>query len=46
MPEVGDVTWRACVQAGEAIPVDAQVKILKIQGAKVIVEALKKEVEV
>ena len=44
--KVGDVTWRACVQAGEAIPVDSQVKILRIQGAKVIVEALKKEVEV
>lgn len=44
--KMGDVTWRACSQQAEVIPAGAQVKILKIQGAKVFVERAKKEVEV
>ena len=44
--KLGDVTWSARVEAGESIPVGSQVKILRIQGAKLIVEAVKKEVEV
>ena len=44
--KVGDVTWRAFGEAGEPIPADTRVKILRIQGAKVVVEVLKKEVEV
>jgi len=44
--KLGDVTWSALSEAGEAIPAGAQVKILKIQGAKVFVETVKKEVEV
>ena len=44
--KLGDVTWRANSQSGEQIPVGAQVKILQIQGAKVVVEMIKKEVEV
>ena len=43
---VGDVTWSARSENGENIPVDMQVKILKIQGVKVYVETVKKEVEV
>ena len=42
--KVGDVTWSA--RSEEEIPVGARVKILKIQGAKVFVERVKKEVEV
>ena len=42
--KVGDVTWSA--RSEEEIPVGARVKILKIQGAKVFVEQVKKEVEV
>ena len=44
--KVGDVTWRACSERVEAIPAGRKVKILKIQGAKVFVEEVKKEVEV
>ena len=44
--KLGDVTWSARVEAGESIPAGSQVKILRIQGAKLIVEAVKKEVEV
>lgn len=44
--KVGDVTWSARCEGGEPIPAGSQVKILKIQGAKVIVEEVKKEVEV
>lgn len=44
--KLGDVTWRACSESGESILAGAQVKILKIQGAKVFVEKVKKEVEV
>ena len=42
--KVGDVTWSA--QCETEVPVGSRVKILKIQGAKVIVEEVKKEVEV
>ena len=44
--KVGDVTWSARSEAGEAIPVGKQVKILKIQGVKVYVEEVKKQEEV
>ena len=44
--KVGDVTWSARSENGDTIPAGEQVKILKIQGAKVIVEKVKKEVEV
>lgn len=44
--KLGDVTWSARSEAGTSIPAGAQVKILKIQGAKVFVEQVKKEVEV
>ena len=44
--KVGDVTWSACSEGSERIAAGTQVKILKIQGAKVFVEAQKKEVEV
>ena len=44
--KLGDVTWSARSENGEAIPAGSQVKILKIQGAKVFVETVKKEVEV
>ena len=44
--KVGDVTWSAHSEAGEAIEAGTRVKILKIQGAKVFVEALKEKVEV
>ena len=44
--KVGDVTWSARCETGEIIAAGQQVKILKIQGAKVFVEAVKKEVEV
>ena len=43
--KVGDVTWSARSESGEKIPAGSQVKILKIQGVKVIVEKIK-EVEV
>ena len=42
--KVGDVTWSA--RGEKTIPAGAQVKILKIQGAKVFVEEVKREVEV
>ena len=44
--KVNDVTWSARSEDGEAIPAGSQVKILKIQGATLIVEQVKKKVEV
>ena len=44
--KMGDVTWSASSQQGTKIPTGAQVKILKVQGVKVFVEEVKKEVEV
>ena len=44
--KVNDVTWSARCEGSAVIPAGSQVKILKIQGAKVIVEEVKKEVEV
>ena len=44
--KLGDVTWSARAEQGETIPAGALVKVLKIQGAKVFVEEVKKEVEV
>ena len=44
--KLGDVTWSARSESGAQIPAGAQVKIMKIQGAKVFVETVKKEVEV
>lgn len=44
--KVGDVTWSAHSEGGEQIPTGTLVKILKIRGAKVYVEQVKKEVEV
>ena len=44
--KVGDVTWSARCESETMIPAGAQVKILKIQGAKVFVAPVKKEVEV
>ena len=44
--KVGDVTWSARSEGGEQIPTGTLVKILKIRGAKVYVEQVKKEVEV
>ena len=42
--KVGDVTWRA--HCDKEISAGTRVKILKIQGSKVIVEEVKKELEV
>lgn len=44
--KLGDVTWSARADGNVSIPAGKQVKILKIQGAKVIVEEVKREVEV
>lgn len=44
--KLGDVTWSARSENGQEIPAGVQVTILKIQGAKVFVEEVKKEVEV
>lgn len=44
--KLGDVTWSARSQQGAVISAGSRVKILKIQGAKVFVEEVKKEVEV
>ena len=44
--KMGDLTWSASSQQGNRIPAGAQVKILKVQGVKVFVEEVKKEVEV
>ena len=44
--KVNDVTWSARCEGEDVIPAGTQVKILKIQGAKVIVEQVKKKVEV
>ena len=44
--KIGDVTWSARSEHGEAIPAGTLVTVQKIQGAKVFVEKAKKEVEV
>ena len=44
--KVGDVTWSARSESAQGIPTGSMVRILKIQGAKVLVEEAKKEVEV
>ena len=44
--KLGDVTWSARTEGETEIPAGKRVKVLKIQGAKVIVEEVKKEVEV
>ena len=44
--KVGDVTWSARTEGDTEIPAGKRVKVLKIQGAKVYVEEVKKEVEV
>ena len=44
--QVGDISWSARSENGGEIPVGAQVKILKIQGVKLLVEEVKKETEV
>lgn len=44
--KVGDVTWRARCEQGSGIPMGEKVKILKIEGTKVFVEEVKKELEV
>ena len=44
--KIGDVTWSARSEHGAKIPTGTLVKVLKIQGAKVFVEEVKKEVEV
>ena len=44
--KVGDVTWSARCESDDVIPAGEQVEILKIQGAKVFVAPVKKEVEV
>ena len=44
--KVGDVTWSARSEGNKVIPAGEQVKILKIQGAKVFVVPVKQEVEV
>ena len=44
--KLGDVTWSARTQEDTVINAGKQVKVLKIQGAKVIVEEIKKKVEV
>ena len=44
--KLGDVTWSARAETGARIPAGSQVKILRIQGVKVFVEQVKKEVEV
>ena len=44
--KVGDVTWRAVCDGPEEIPAGTLVEIRKIQGAKVEVSPVKKEVEV
>lgn len=44
--KVNDVTWSARCEGEAVIPAGTQVKILEIRGAKVIVERVKKKVEV
>ena len=44
--KLGDVTWSARSESNERIPAGTLVKVQKIQGAKVFVEEVKKEVEV
>lgn len=43
---LGDVTWSARSKNGDRISAGARVRVLNIQGAKVFVEEVKKEVEV
>ena len=43
---LGDVTWSARSENGDRISAGARVRVLNIQGAKVFVEEVKKEVEV
>ena len=44
--KLGDVTWSARSESNERIPAGTLVKVQKIQGAKVFVEEVKREVEV
>ena len=44
--KLGDVTWSARSESDERIPAGTLVKVQKIQGAKVFIEEVKKEVEV
>ena len=44
--KLGDVTWSARSEGEKVIPAGSKVKILKIQGAKVLVEEVKTKVEV
>ena len=44
--KLGDVTWSARSESDERIPAGTLVKVQKIQGAKVFVEKVKKELEV
>ena len=44
--KLGDVTWRAHSKNAVAIPAGTLVTVLQIRGAKVLVETVKKEVEV
>ena len=44
--KLGDVTWSARSENGDRISAGARVRVLNIQGAKVFVEEVKKEVEV
>ena len=44
--KLGDITWSARSENGEAIPAGTQVKILSIQGVKVFVEKETEEAEV
>ena len=44
--KIGDVTWSACCENGARIPAGTLVKVLRIQGVRVFVETVKKEVEV
>ena len=44
--KLGDVTWSARSVSDTQIPAGTLVKVMKIQGAKVFVEQVKKEVEV
>lgn len=44
--KLGDVTWSARSESGVPISAGARARVLKIQGAKVFVEEVKKEVEV
>ena len=43
--KIGDVTWSALSEKGAPIAAGKQVKVLRIQGAKVFVEEVKEEVK-